>query len=150
MKHMQTLVSLYKEHSDDISCSLLVNPSHTDESWEGWNTFLWIYTLWIYSLSTLENTDENRIFFVRSAHRNHIGKAQHLGTLMTSVVPYSLTQVLGRTKHVPVDIYLSIYLSNYLSIYLSVYLYMYICININIYSYIYIYICIYIYCIYYI
>ena len=23
------------EHSGDISCSLLVNPSHTDESWEG-------------------------------------------------------------------------------------------------------------------
>ena len=26
------------EHSVDISCSLLVNPSHTDESWEGRNT----------------------------------------------------------------------------------------------------------------
>ena len=23
------------EHSGNISCSLLVNPSHTDESWEG-------------------------------------------------------------------------------------------------------------------
>ena len=30
--------------SGEISCSLLVNPSHTDESWEGWNTCLWIYT----------------------------------------------------------------------------------------------------------
>ena len=37
------------EHSGDISCSLLVNPSHTDESWEGRNTCMWIYTcLWIY------------------------------------------------------------------------------------------------------
>ena len=31
------------EHSGDISCSLLVNPSHTDESWEGRNTCLYIY-----------------------------------------------------------------------------------------------------------
>ena len=26
----------------DISCSLLVNPSHTDESWEGRNKCMWI------------------------------------------------------------------------------------------------------------
>ena len=26
-----------------ISCSLLVNPSHTDESWEGRNTCMYIY-----------------------------------------------------------------------------------------------------------
>ena len=31
------------EHSGDISCSLLVNPSHTDESWAGRNTCMWIY-----------------------------------------------------------------------------------------------------------
>ena len=31
------------EHSGDISCALLVNPSHTDESWEGRNTCMWIY-----------------------------------------------------------------------------------------------------------
>ena len=42
------------------------------------NTCLWIYSLWIYSLSPLENTDENRIFFVRSAHHKHFGKDQHL------------------------------------------------------------------------
>ena len=30
------------EHSDDISCCLVVNPSHTDESWEGRNTCMWI------------------------------------------------------------------------------------------------------------
>ena len=35
------------EHSGDISCSLLVNPSHTDESWERRNTCLWIY-IYIY------------------------------------------------------------------------------------------------------
>ena len=35
------------EHSGDISCSLLVNPSHTDESWEGRNTCMWIY-IYIY------------------------------------------------------------------------------------------------------
>ena len=35
------------EHSDDISCSLLVNPSHTDESWAGRNTCMWIY-IYIY------------------------------------------------------------------------------------------------------
>ena len=35
------------EHSGGISCSLLVNPSRTDESWEGRNTCLWIY-IYIY------------------------------------------------------------------------------------------------------
>ena len=54
------------EHSGDISCSVLVNPKHTDESWEGRNTCLWIYTLWIYSLC-----------FVRSPHNKYFGKAQH-------------------------------------------------------------------------
>ena len=33
------------EHFGDIICSLLANPSHTDESWEGRNTCLWIYIL---------------------------------------------------------------------------------------------------------
>ena len=33
------------EHPGDISCFLLVNPSHTEESREGRNTCLWIYTL---------------------------------------------------------------------------------------------------------
>ena len=36
------------EHSGDISCSLLVNPSHNDESWEGLNMCLWIYIVYIY------------------------------------------------------------------------------------------------------
>ena len=47
----------------DISCSLIVNLSHTDESWAGQNTCIRICTLWIYSLSTLlGNIDENKIF----------------------------------------------------------------------------------------
>ena len=45
------------EHSGDISCSLLINLSHTDESWAGRNMCMWICMLWIYSSSTLENTD---------------------------------------------------------------------------------------------
>ena len=77
-QHLSYINTWSFEHSGDISCSLLVNPSHNDESWAGQNTCLWIYTLWIYSLSTLENTDENRIFFVRSPHHKHFGKAQHL------------------------------------------------------------------------
>ena len=36
------------EHSGDVSCSLPVNPSHTDEFWEGWNTCMWIYIHNIY------------------------------------------------------------------------------------------------------
>ena len=38
------LSTRYFEHSGDISCFLPVNPSHTDESWAGWNTCMWIYT----------------------------------------------------------------------------------------------------------
>ena len=36
------------EHSGDIRSSLLVNPSHTDESWEGRTTCLWIHNIYIY------------------------------------------------------------------------------------------------------
>ena len=35
------------EHSGNISCSLLINPSHTDEPCERRNTCLWIY-IYIY------------------------------------------------------------------------------------------------------
>ena len=66
------------EHSGDFSFSLLVNPSHTDDSWEGRNTCLRIYTLQTYWLCTLENTDEKGIFFVLSPHHKHFGKAQNL------------------------------------------------------------------------
>ena len=43
--------------------------------------YKWIYIyiyIYIYSFSTLENTDENKIFFIRSPHYKHFGKAQHL------------------------------------------------------------------------
>ena len=67
------------EHSGDISCSLLVNPSHTDESWAGRNTCVWICTLWLYSLSTLENTDETKLTkYFLFVHHKHFRKAQHL------------------------------------------------------------------------
>ena len=44
---LATLSTRCFEHSADSSCSLLVNPSHTDESWEGRNTCMWIY-IYIY------------------------------------------------------------------------------------------------------
>ena len=31
------------EHSVNISCSLLVNPSQTDESWEGQNIYIYMF-----------------------------------------------------------------------------------------------------------
>ena len=46
----------------------------------------------IYALNLfIEQTDENRIFFVRSPHHKHFGKAQHL-VLCTSVVLYLLSR----------------------------------------------------------
>ena len=68
------------EHSGDISCPLLVNTSHTDEPGKE-ETRVSACTLWIFSLSTLEDTDENRIFFVRSPQHKHFGKTQHLGDI---------------------------------------------------------------------
>ena len=77
--------------------------------------------LWIFSLNSLENTDENRIFFNPSPHHKHFGKLGALSTLLTSVVLYSSTpaslKVLGRTKHVLVDIYIYICLYIYIYIY---------------------------------
>ena len=71
----------YSVHlSMECSDAMLVNPSHTDESWVGQNTRMWIYMLWIYSLSTLENTDENKIFL-----------CSFTTSILTSVVLYSLT-----------------------------------------------------------
>ena len=80
------------EHSGNINCSLLINLSHTDESWARWNMCMWICMLWIYSLSILENTDENKIFFVRSSQAFWLSSAPRvLSALVTSVVLYSLT-----------------------------------------------------------
>ena len=50
------------EHSGDTSCSLLVNPIHTDESWEGRNTcmciyiYIYILTRWAYFLYLIMKT----------------------------------------------------------------------------------------------
>ena len=41
-------LKLFIEHSGDISCSLLVNLSHTAESWAGRNKCLWIYIIYYY------------------------------------------------------------------------------------------------------
>ena len=35
------------EHPGDISCSLLVKPTHIDESWEGRNTCLRMYIIFV-------------------------------------------------------------------------------------------------------
>ena len=45
------------EHSGDVSVSLLVNLNHTDESWEGRNTCLWIYIyIYIYIFTIFTTT----------------------------------------------------------------------------------------------
>ena len=72
------LSTWYFEHSGDIGCSLLVNISHTDESWEERNTCLWICMLWMYSSSTLENTDDNKEIFFLLVHHKRFSRAQHL------------------------------------------------------------------------
>ena len=77
------------EHSGYISCSLLVNPSQ----------------------SLLENIDENRIFFVRSPHHKHFGKAQHSGDISCSpLVNPSHTDESARfcRQHILVNIYIYI------------------------------------------
>ena len=83
------------EHSSDINCSLLVNPRYAGESWEGWNTCLWMHTLQINSLSTLENTDENRTFFCSFTTPQAFWQSSASGALstpVTSVALYSLTR----------------------------------------------------------
>ena len=64
------------EHSDDISCSLLVKPSHHDESWEARNTCLWIYALNLLIKHSGEHWWEQKYFLF--VHHKHFGKAQHL------------------------------------------------------------------------
>ena len=46
-KHFAKLSTRCFADSGDISCSLLVNPIHTDESWEGRNKCMCIY-IYIY------------------------------------------------------------------------------------------------------
>ena len=51
------------EHSGDVSVSLLVNLSHTDESWEGRNTCLWIY-IYIYIYIYLQYLLYNIYYYI--------------------------------------------------------------------------------------
>ena len=69
------------------------------------------YTLWIFSMSTPENTNENRIVSVRSQHHKQFSKAQHLAFwalwweksfCTCSTEPH--WWVMGRTKHVFLEI----------------------------------------------
>ena len=103
---------------------------------------MWIYMLWIHSLSTLENTDESKIFFVRSPHCKHFGKAQHLvlcWALWWHQISHSLlvnpshTHESWEGQNTCLWIYIYIYI---IHIYIHINIYIYIC-YINIY-YIYI------------
>ena len=74
---------------------------------------MWIYTLQIYSLSTPENTDENKIFFVCSPHHKHFGRAQHLvfwALWWHQLFSNRWPEPHWWTKHVYVDIYIYIYI----------------------------------------
>ena len=51
--HTTSILAKLSTWCFDISCSLLVKPSHTDESWEGRNNCLWIYMLNIYYIYTI-------------------------------------------------------------------------------------------------
>ena len=53
------------EHSGDISYSLLVNPSHTDESSEGRNTCMWIYIyIYIYNCKYIYLQQQLMVFLL--------------------------------------------------------------------------------------
>ena len=82
------------EHSGNISCSLLVNTNHTDESWEGRNTCLWIYALNFFIEHSGEHWWEQNIFCSFTTPQAFWQSSAHgaLSTLVTSVVLYSLTQ----------------------------------------------------------
>ena len=115
------------EQSRDVSCSLLVNPSHTDESWPGRNTCMWICTLWIYSLSTLENTDENKIFC--SFTTSILAKLstwcfEHSGGISCSLLvnPSHIDESwAGKNTCMWISLSLSLFLS--LSLYIYIYIY---------------------------
>ena len=59
------------EHSRYISCSLLVNPSSTDPSWEGQNMCLWIYALNLFIEISEEYWWEQNIFCSLLVNPNH-------------------------------------------------------------------------------
>ena len=88
------LSTRYFEQSGDISCSLLVNPSHTDESWEGRNTCMWIYALNLFIEHSGEHWWEQNIFcsFTTPQAFWQSSAPGTLSTLVTSVVLYSLAR----------------------------------------------------------
>ena len=49
------LSTWYFENSCDITCSILVNASYTDECWEGRSMWLPIYTLNLFNEDSKEN-----------------------------------------------------------------------------------------------
>ena len=92
---------------------------------------MWICTLWIYSLSTLENTDENKIYFVCSPQAFWLSSAPGvLSTLVTSVILYSLTRAtLMSPGHDETRVcgYIYIYMYMYTFIYTNIiYIFVYI------------------------
>ena len=118
----------YFERSGDISCSVLVNQSHTDESWEVRNTCLWIDTLWTYSLSTQENTDENRMFLFVHHTTSILAKLstwcfEHSGDISCSLlVNPSQTYDSWDEQYMDINniyIYMYIYIYIYMYIYIS-------------------------------
>ena len=83
---------------------------------------MWIYTLWIYSSSTLENTDENKIFFVRSPQVfQQISAPGALSSLVTSVVLYALTRATLITPGKD-----ETRVCGYIYVYIHIYIYIYI------------------------
>ena len=129
-----------------------VNPSYIDGSWEGRNTRLWIYTLQTHSLSTLENTDENRIFPARSSHHHTTSTLaklstrcfEHSGNISCSpLVNPSHTNEAQEGRNTRLWMYkykyICIYICTHTHIYIYIYIYTYL--YIYIYVYIYIYIC---------
>ena len=68
------------EHSGDISFSLLVNPSHTDESWEGRNTCMWIAT---------DNFSKWKLNFIQSKFKFGIRIFRHYSYMRILYLLYS-------------------------------------------------------------
>ena len=105
------------EHSGDISCSLIVNPSHID--WVLGRTkhvFVDIYALNLFIELSVEHWWEQNIFCSFKRIKAFC-KAQHLmlralwwHQLFSNRWPKPHWWILGRMKHVSVDIYIYIYI----------------------------------------
>ena len=105
------------EHSGDISCSLIVNPSHTDWVLERTkHVFVDIYSLNLFTELSVEHWWEQNIFCSFKIPQAFC-KAQHL--MLRGLWWHQLFSnrwrkrhwwILGRMKHVSVDIYIYIYI----------------------------------------